>query len=278
MIVELVAASFTAVSAGCIAMQLLSVSEHFVRRQVAPELDRLATLEVSEQQREWAITWFLGFQLAILFFLGWWVPPVAVLLIASSLFALRLLLKSWISRRERVLRSQILLAAEGMSNGSVLGEPIDKLLATVAMQVDDPLQTILNRIIRKVRDGIAVEQSLREAARRTGLDTFTLFCSLAMMKHAAGGPSQQSWRRISLTISEMERVQQQVDADAAGGLLTVQFLSFMPLGYLGLFAIAEPDAVGVLFNTWPGQFTLALVILIIEIAVWWCIKLLDIDA
>jgi len=278
MIFQLIAASFTTVSAACIALQLLSASEQFVKRQVGPELDRLATLEVSEQKRDFAIAWFLAAQLGILFFLGWWVPPVAVLLIASSLFALRLLLKSWISRCERTLRSQILLAAEGMSNGSVLGEPIDKLLTTVSAQVDNPLQTIMNRIVRKVRDGIPVEQALREGARRTGLDTFTLFCSLAMMKHAAGGPSQQSWRRISLTISEMERVQQQVDADAAGGLLTVQFLSFMPLGYLALFAMAEPDAIGVLFNTWPGQITLAIVILIIEVAVWWCIKLLDIDA
>lgn len=264
-----------AIACGLIVLVSCDLWDALARRFLDAKFRRLRQLMVADELISLVTIFWLGFLVAIGVLLVD-KPPIMLILFAMSIPAVMEYCDSWVKRRERKIRQQLLGAAYGMSNAASTGMPAPDMLRQVASETDAPLRPFFDRIISQVNGGVQFRTAIANVVRQIRLDEFTLFASCLSSNDQFGGEVSGAWTRIAQSLADFERLEEKIASDSASGRMAVRFMSMTPFWFGGLFYFIEPSSMAFLVDNLLGQIVLSFVILLVYIAYRWCQAIIDI--
>ncbi|MFK7821551.1 MAG: type II secretion system F family protein [Planctomycetaceae bacterium] len=224
--------------------------------------------------RCWGVS-LVGSFVVLGFLLGMF--PIAIAAALLLLFAPRWILKLMISRRQTLLRDQLVDGTTSLANACRAGLSLAQGLETVSSEVPEPLSTELRRIVSEYQHGRSLAESINTTKERLQLDSFTLFASAVCVSLQRGGRITESLERIGRTLQENQRVERKLEAETASGRKVVLLLAIFPFVFLGGFYVMHPEGTSLVFQSLIGQFVLLIVIGLVVASVWWSNRILSIE-
>lgn len=203
--------------------------------------------------------------------------PVALVTLYLLYVAPRLIINALISRRQTLLRNQMVNACVNLANTAKAGLSLPQGLAVVANESPQPLQDELKRIVHQYNAARPLPAVITEAKNRLKLDSFTLFANTILISLERGGRITDALENISKSLEENERLERKISADTASGRRIVVTLAVFPFVYLLLFLFLDYDNTSLLFTQLVGQLTLVAVAVIVYISVRWSNRILNIE-
>lgn len=203
--------------------------------------------------------------------------PVALVTLYLLYVAPRLIINALISRRQTLLRNQMVNACVNLANTAKAGLSLPQGLAVVAKESPQPLQDELKRIVHQYNAARPLPAVITEAKNRLKLDSFTLFANTILISLERGGRITDALENISKSLEENERLERKLSADTASGRRIVVTLAVFPFVYLLLFLFLDYDNTSLLFTQLVGQLTLVAVAVIVYISVRWSNRILNIE-
>lgn len=251
--------------AGAVFLALTSwwgVWDSIAERYVADLLPTIRALNIDEERipvflRAWGIALLASGGLIFI------APPLSVPCIYLIYIAPRLYLNFLISRREVLIRDQLVGATEALANTSRAGLSLSQGLHSVWRETPSPLSDELRGIVRDYENGLPLPQSINRTKDRLNHDSFTLFAATLLTSLERGGRVTEALERISKSLLESQRLERKMESETASGKRVLLILAVFPLLFLLLFLLVYPEGTLLLFQSVLGQVVLAAVIALI---------------
>ena len=192
--------------------------------------------------------------------------PMTVCFVGILYVSPKLILESIIKKRRRLLRDQMVGAAQGLANTTRAGLSLAQGLETVVKETPSPLAKELGRIVSDYNRGRPLIDAIREIKERLNLESFTLFASAISVSLERGGKISDTLDRIHLSLQETQRLERKMDAETASGKMVLYILAAAPFAFLLFFFIADPATTKDFFDSIIGQIILGIVIVMVALA------------
>ncbi len=253
--------------------------DEFTSRFISDLRPRLHALAISEENvLSMMRLWGLG--LAAILFIGGVVMGKIILAIGVFLFVVslpRIILDSMIENRKIKLRDQLVSATVGLANTTRAGLTLAQGFASIAPDIPEPLGIEFRRIVLAFESGQPLSQAIREVKNRMDLEAFSIFASSVLVALEQGGQISLALDKISTGLAEVQRLEQKIEASAAGGKRLAMVLALFPPGFMAGFYFLDPASVGLMFELIVGQIILFVVGLIVYFAIRWSNFILKFD-
>ena len=268
--------------AGSIATLVLFLGpawDEFTKRFISDLRPSLGALGIEEDgvlsmMRLW------GMGLAAILFVGGVLLGKIILAIGVFLFVVslpRIVLDTMIERRKIKLRDQLVSASVGLANTTRAGLTLAQGFESIAPDIPEPLGVEFRRIVRSFESGQPLAAAIREVRNRLDLESFSIFASSILVALEQGGQISLALDKISVSLAEIQRLEQKIEASSAGGKRLAIVLAMFPPGFLLGFYALDPASVGLMFEMVVGQFILLFIGFIVYISIRWSIYILKFD-
>ena len=168
----------------------------------------------------------------------WWVPKLVI--------GMR-----WEKRRKKIdlqLSGAVLQMASNVASGMTLSQAVER----VAERIDEPIRTEFAVMSNYYRHGADLTSAVEEAKRRLMLPNFNLFASALLVNQKMGGNVVDTLERLGHSLSNIQKMKDEIYAATAEGRTNIKVLSVAPVLMLGIIALMDAEAVGMLFTTPVG--------------------------
>jgi tight adherence protein B len=118
---------------------------------------------------------------------------------------------------------------------------------------------------------------MRNASDRIGSPLYRLTFTAIETHRIRGGDLAESLDRIADSIRDIQRLEGKLDALTAQGRSQAMMMAVMPLVFLGILYLINPEGVVLVFTTSIGNILLLLVALLIGLAFVWIRRIMAID-
>lgn len=168
------------------------------------------------------------------------------------------------SRRHRRLENftkQLPIVAELVSNGLRAGLALQGALELVAREMPSPAQDEFGRLVREVRLGGSIDESLEALLVRMPSDALEIMVTALRVQRIAGGNLIKSMAALSRTLSERQRTTEEIKTMLAQPRFASYLMPVLSIAALSSMNYMTPGFIDVLFQTLPGLFVLSIFIL-----------------
>lgn len=252
----------------------------FIRRQeyiFATVLQRRLLLDV----RPRSATILAGIAVAFLAMVGYLLSGSllgAVLGAAGGVLLPTVLLRTLVRRRLDRLEAQLVGAVQTLASGVRAGLNLVQSMQLVARDGPVPLRQEFIHLLREYEYGVPLEEAMDNAAVRIGSNDFRLLFSALQTHRERGGDLGETLDRISASIREIQRLENQVKTLTAQGRATARWLGAMPgVVMLVLYFLVDPNGVISLFTDGLGKLILLGIVILNIIGFLWIRKIVAID-
>lgn len=182
--------------------------------------------------------------------------------ISSCLAILCALTVPWLllrSRRDRRLLNftrQLPMVAELMANALRAGMSLQGALELVAREIGDPASEEFSLVVREVRLGGSIDDSLEALERRMPSADLEVMITALKVQRVAGGNLIKSMGALSQTLIERQRTHEEIKTMMAEPKFTSYLMPILSIGALALLNRTIPHFLDVLFWTIPGLIVL----------------------
>lgn len=125
-------------------------------------------------------------------------------------------------------------------------------LEAVAEESSEPMRRELQRVFTEARLGRSLEDSLQDCAERMDSHDLAWVVIALRIQREVGGNLAELLDTVAETMTERERLRREVRSLTAEGRFSAIVLTVMPLFFLGLFQVLQPDYVPRLFDEMIG--------------------------
>ena len=240
---------------------------------------RLRTLRVKAPRlRLWIMMW-----LAIIVSMCALVGTAAGSPVAGFGIALFLSFGPWylVSRaaanRRLKIEDQLADSMVMFSSGIRAGLSLPQSMELLAHDSPKPIKQEFAQMFGEYQMGKPLERVLEETKERLKSENFALFAAALLASRASGGRLNETVERIARSILEMQRLERKIQSETAQAKRSAMYMAAVPPFVLVVYAWLDPNNVGLLFMTLPGQLMLATAIILEVIAYFWALKILNPD-
>lgn len=254
--------------------------DEFTSRFIKDLRPRLHALGI-EEERVLSMMRMWGLGLAAILFIGGVVLGKIILAVGVFLFVVslpRIVLDSMIERRKIKLRDQLVAATVGLANTTRAGLTLAQGFESISPDIPEPLGIEFRRILLNFESGQPLAAAIRDVKNRMDLEAFSIFASSILVALEQGGQISVALDKISMGLAEIQRLEQKIEASAAGGKRLALMLAMFPPGFLLGFYALDPISVGLMFEMIVGQLVLLVVGFIVYVAIRWSLYILKVDA
>ena len=207
---------------------------------------------------------------------GLGMPPVALLLCIIMISLPRTIFAFQAERRRVRLRDQMVAATRSLASQLRAGLDIPAGLRSVAEEISPPLSLELRAVVADYQHrGVSLSDSLTQLRERLRIEAISMFSVALVACMRRGGDLTRAMENISLSLEQLQRLEQKRDSNTASGRLLVLTLAAFPFGFGGLFWMIDPESMSLVSSTIAGQFVLSAAILLTYIAVRWAFWLIS---
>jgi len=169
------------------------------------------------------------------------------------------------SRRQQRLHNftrQLPTVAELMSNALRAGLALQGALEIVSREIGDPASEEFGLVIREVRLGGSIEDSLEALLERMPSPELDILVTALKVQRVAGGNLIKSMAALSRTLDERQRTQEEVKTMMTEPKFASYLMPVLAIGALAILNHMVPGFLDVLFRTMPGIVVLTVFILL----------------
>jgi tight adherence protein B len=167
----------------------------------------------------------------------------------------------WLSnkraRRQRLLVDQLPEALDFLGRILKAGHSLSTGLQMMAEELPQPLATEFRRAYDAHSLGQAMDECLKDMAKRIDSTDFAFFVTAVLIQRQTGGDLSEVLDNISGMIRQRIRLQQHVKAKTAEGRFTGYILAGFPAVMFVIAYSLNPSYAGVLIHTTTGLMLLA---------------------
>jgi len=202
----------------------------------------------------------------------------AVLGAAGGVLLPTVLLRTLVRRRLDRLEAQLVSAVQTLASGVRAGLNLVQSMQLVARDGPVPLRQEFLHLLREYEYGVPLEEAMDNAAIRIGSNDFRLLFSALQTHRERGGDLGETLDRISASIREIQRLENQVKTLTAQGRATARWLGAMPgVVMLVLYFLVDSSGVISLFTDGLGKLILLGIVVLNIIGFLWIRKIVAID-
>ena len=217
----------------------LRVGEYYLIRYAAAVLLALVPFAFSRSM----FTIALAIGLAVL---GYSLPPL------------------WVGKkrgsRAKKMNGQLVEMLGMVANSLKSGYGLMQSFDFASKQLDPPLATELNRMLRDANLGVSAEDALLALGERVGSADLDMVLTAINIQRVVGGNLAEILESVAHTMRERERIRMEIVTLTSQQTMTGIVIGGLPIGMGALFMLINPDYMGLLFTTTAGQVMLLLAV------------------
>jgi tight adherence protein B len=194
----------------------------------------------------------------LLFSQGWFVDSIIAIVV--SVIIPWLIFRSRRNRRLENFTKQIPAVTELMSNALRAGMALQGAMEVVAREIGDPAGEEFGLLIREVRLGGSIDDSLESLLRRMPSPELEIMVTALKVQRIAGGNLIKSMSALSRTLDERQRTQEEIKTLMTEPKFASYLMPILAVGALAVLNRMVPGFLDVLFRTIPGIIVLAIFI------------------
>ncbi|MHB9155423.1 MAG: type II secretion system F family protein [Endomicrobiales bacterium] len=181
-------------------------------------------------------------------------------------------------RKKTALFNDQLIEALGMLTNSVrAGQSLQQAMENMTRDSRPPLSPEFEEVLRQVQLGTSLNEALSAMANRVNSRDLKMAVTSINLSKETGGSLGEILAKLSSTMRERKKIQGKIRALTAQGRGSGMVLAVVPFLLLAILYFMQPDVMGLMFSTTPGNIMLAVVAVMISTAVFVINKMIDID-
>jgi tight adherence protein B len=197
---------------------------------------------------------------------GLWAILIAVPRLAVS--------RAWAKRRQQI-EQQLPIAVRQMSSSVASGMTLAQAIERLAGRAPDPIRVEFRIMTGYWQLGSDFTATIEEAKRRLNLENFNLFASAILVNQRLGGNVSLTLDRLAGSLEAIDQMKREVHAATAEGRTNIKVLAVAPFGMLGLVALMDAGAVGMLLTRSFGHLLLAVAALLTATGTLWAWRIVN---
>jgi tight adherence protein B len=198
--------------------------------------------------------------------LGLWVILMAVPRLAVS--------RAWAKRRQQI-EQQLPVAVRQMSSSVASGMTLAQAIERLAGRAPDPIRVEFRIMTGYWQLGSDFTATIEEAKRRLSLENFNLFASAILVNQRLGGNVSLTLDRLAGSLEAIDQMKRDVYAATAEGRTNIKVLAVAPFGMLGLVALMDAGAVGMMLTRPFGHLLLAVAAVLTAAGTLWAWRIVN---
>ncbi len=184
--------------------------------------------------------------------------------------------RAWAKRRQKI-ESQLPIAVRQMSSTVASGMTLAQAIERLAARAPDPIRVEFRIMTGHWQLGADFASTSEEAKRRLDLQNFNLFASAILVNQRLGGNISETLDRLAGSLESIEQMRLEVHAATAEGRTNIKVLAVTPFMMIGLIALMDSQAVGLMLTKPLGHLLLAVAALLTAAGTLWAWKIVNAD-
>ena len=180
-------------------------------------------------------------------------------------------------KRKSQLERQLVDGITTMASAVRAGLNLVQAMELVVTSHRGPIQQEFGQLMRESQLGMDLNQAMRIAANRIGSSNFRLLFTALEMHRVRGGDVGTSLDRIAESIREIQRLEGKLDAVTSQGRFQAWMMAVMPLFFLFILYLMDPEGVTMLFVDPLGRVMLMVITVLIGLGYLWIRKIMAVD-
>lgn len=185
--------------------------------------------------------------------------------ITASAFVVLLIIPGVIWKRMRTKRlnkfeEQLPDVFMMLSSSLQAGTSLNMALIDVVKQSVPPASQEFGLLVKRMRLGITLEDSLIELERRLPLQSFIMASSAIRISREVGGNLVETIQSMAETLRRKKTMEGKIDSLTAQGRAQGRFMALLPVALAILLSFIEPEAMRKLYTTREGLMVLVVMV------------------
>jgi len=215
--------------------------------------EELSTAGMRMRPEEFLILWiFISlFPGAIMFLLG--VHPITIV----AVVAIGIIIPPIIVRRRK--NKQIVIFEQQLGDALLLignclrsGLTFQQAMGSIAKEMNDPIAKEFSRAVKEIQLGTNIDTALSNMLSRVKSTDLMLTISAVQIQHQVGGNLMEILHNISGTITERQKLKDDIKVMTATGRISGIVVGILPIALGGILMLINPEYIQTFFNTSIG--------------------------
>lgn len=172
---------------------------------------------------------------------------------------------------------QMVDALNLMANGMKSGLSVVQAMGTVTTELPNPIQQEFALVMSENRLGVSLEEAFQNLARRIKSDDVEMFVTSVNILKETGGNLAETFDTITTTIRERIKVEKKIQAMTAQGFYQGMFVMAVPPIMGVVFYQSDPEFMAPLFTTTIGWAIIGVILLLELIGFFFIMQIIKID-
>ena len=181
------------------------------------------------------------------------------------------------TKRRQQIERQLVDSITTIASGVRAGLNIVQSMQMLVQNSRPPIKQEFAQLLREYQMGLDLNQAMRNASNRIGLQHYRLLFTAIEMHRERGGDTGESLDRIAESIREIQRLEGKLDALTAQGRTQARMMAAMPVVLLGILYTINPVDTRRLFTEPVGRVMLLSATALVVVAFLWIRRIMDID-
>jgi tight adherence protein B len=193
---------------------------------------------------------------------------VAAYLLTSSLIAsagapvlvlvvFYLVITQRIAKRKNIFERQLVDALDLAARSLRVGHPLVGSFRMISEEIPAPVGELFAEVCQQQQLGMALDQALRDVARRNPSEDLKLFATSVVIQLSSGGNLADMMERLANVIRERNRLARRVHVLTTQTQFSKRILLALPFFIFVLLNVINPEYMTPLYTTFIGQCVLA---------------------
>jgi tight adherence protein B len=204
-------------------------------------------------------------------------PIGGLILAVIAFFVPHMLIRHMEEKRRQRLDQQLVDALTTLASAARAGLNLVQAMELLTKNHTGPVRQEFAQILREYQMGLDLNQAMHNASDRIGSGMYRLTFTAVEIHRRRGGDLADSLDRIADSIRDIQRLEGKLDALTAQGRSQAMMMAVMPVVFLGILYVINPEGTMLLFATATGRLILLGVALAIILAFIWIRRIMAID-
>ena len=202
----------------------------------------------------------------------WFFPGVAI-----GAFIPPVIIRHLETKRQEKLEQQLVDGITTLASGVRAGLNLIQSIELLVRNSVGPIRQEFAQLLREYQMGLDLNQAMRNAANRIGLQNYRLLFTAIEMHRLRGGDAAESLDRIAESIREIQRLEGKLDAVTAQGRTQARMMAIMPIVIIAILFVIIPDDTRMLFTEPIGRLMLLMAGGLIAAGFLWIRRIMAVD-
>jgi len=196
-------------------------------------------------------------------------------IIGYYLFDIYLIIKN--KRRVKLIKNQMLRAIIIMNNAFKSGKSTIQAVEIASLELSEPLNLEFQKIYLDMKYGLSVDTVFERFAKRIDIEEARYISSSLTILNKTGGNIVNVFSSIEKTLFDKQKLKEELKNLTVSSNMVVKILLVVPVVFVGIIYILNPNYFTPLFNSVVGYMIIGLIILMFILYAWLLQKIMKVE-